>query len=86
MIETLLKKLADMIEPKIKEWLQRAFDVGYKVGEEDATRRMYDLYLRGYAAGAVDAYDKLGAIGIEEISAEEFKHLMIGGGQNVEMS
>jgi hypothetical protein len=79
MTESIIKKLIEMIEPKINEWLQRAFDVGYKIGEEDASRRMYDLYLRGYASGAVDAYDKLGAIqGIEEISAEEFEKIMTG--------
>lgn len=78
-METIIKKIIEMIEPKIKEWLQEAFDVGYKVGEEDASRRMYDLYLRGYASGAVDAYDKLGAIqGVEEISAEEFTKVMTG--------
>lgn len=78
MTEAIIKKIIELLEPKIKEWLQEAFDVGYKVGEEDASRRMYDLYLRGYASGAVDAYDKLGAIGIEEISAEEFTKLMGG--------
>lgn len=78
MTESILKKLAEMIEPKINEWLQKAFDVGYKVGDEDGQRRMYDLYLRGYAAGAVDAYDKLGAIAPEEISAEEFTKIMTG--------
>ena len=78
MIKSLIQKLLELFEPRIKEWLQEAFDVGYKVGEEDASRRMYDLYLRGYASGAVDAYDKLGAIGIEEISAEEFTKLMGG--------
>lgn len=79
MTETILKKIVELLEPKIKEWLQEAFDVGYKIGEEDGQRRMYDLYLRGYASGAVDAYDKLGAIPIEEISAEEFQKLMTGG-------
>ena len=79
MTEAILKKIIELLEPKVKEWLKEAFDVGYKVGEEDGQRRMYDLYLRGYANGAVDAYDKLGAIGPEEISPEEFNNLMSGG-------
>lgn len=79
MTEAILKKIIEMLEPKIKEWLKEAFDVGYKIGDEDGQRRMYDLYLRGYASGAVDAYDKLGAISPEEISAEEFQNLMTGG-------
>ena len=79
MAEAIIKKIVEMLEPKIKEWLQEAFDVGYQIGDEDGQRRMYDLYLRGYASGAVDAYDKLGAIPIEEISAEEFQKLMAGG-------
>lgn len=79
MTESIIKKILDLIEPKVKEWLQEAFDVGYKVGSEDASRRMYDLYVRGYSSGAVDAYDKIGAIPIEEISAEEFVEMMNGG-------
>lgn len=79
MTEFILRKIIQLLEPKVKEWLQEAFDVGYKIGDEDGQRRMYDLYLRGYASGAVDAYDKLGAIAPEEISAEEFEKIMTGG-------
>lgn len=75
MTDSIIKKIIEKLEPKIKEWLQEAFNVGYKVGEEDATRRMYDLYLRGYNTGAIDAYAKLGAINPEEITAEEYEHL-----------
>lgn len=78
-METILKKIIEMMEPKVKDWLQEAFDVGYKVGEEDGNRRMYDMFLRGYAAGAVDAYDKLGAINPEEISPEDFTKMMAEG-------
>lgn len=78
-MDTIIKKIMEMMEPKVKEWLQEAFDVGYKVGEEDTSRRMYDMFLRGYASGAVDAYDKLGAIAPEEITPEEFSNIMSGG-------
>lgn len=77
-MDTIIKKIMEMMEPKVKEWLKEAFDVGYKVGEEDTSRRMYDMFLRGYASGAVDAYDKLGAIAPEEISPEEFSNIMAG--------
>ncbi len=75
MIEALIRKIVEMLEPRIKKWLKEAFDVGYKVGEEDATRRMYDLYLKGYDTGAVDAYAKIGAILPEETSKEMFDQL-----------
>ena len=77
-MDTIIKKIMEMMEPKVKEWLKEAFDVGYNVGEEDTSRRMYDMFLRGYASGAVDAYDKLGAIAPEEISPEEFSNIMAG--------
>ena len=77
-MDTIIKKILELMEPKVKEWLKEAFDVGYKVGEEDTSRRMYDMFLRGYAMGAVDAYDKLGAINPEEITPEEFSNIMTG--------
>lgn len=78
MTEMILKKIIELLEPKVKEWLQEAFDVGYKISEEDTSRRMYDMFLRGYASGAVDAYDKLGAIAPEEITPEEFQKIIVG--------
>lgn len=80
MINKIIKQLAAAIEPNVQEWLQDAYNVGYKIGDDDGQRRMYDLYLRGYASGAVDAYDKLGKnSGVEEISVEEFRQIMAEG-------
>lgn len=82
MINRITRQLVAAIEPQIRDWMQEAKCAGYKIGEEDGQRRMYDLYLRGYAAGAVDAYEKLGKnAGIEEITPEEFRRIMADGNQ-----
>ena len=55
MFEELLKKMMSAIEPMVKEWLKEAYDCGYKIGSEDATRRMHEMYIYGRISGYTDA-------------------------------
>ena len=63
------EKLKELIKPIMKE----VYAEGYNAGQDDTSRRMYQLYIMGYENGAVDAYARLGAVEIPEVTDEEFK-------------
>ena len=55
MFEELVKKIMTALEPIVEGWLKQAYDCGYKIGSEDATRRMHDMYIYGRISGYTDA-------------------------------
>lgn len=70
MINEIMQKIISEMEPKVQEWLQEAYNCGYKIGSEDATRRAHELYLFGLATGYTDAQTDQGAVDIEEVNED----------------
>lgn len=77
MFENITKAITDAIEPRVKEWLKQAYDVGYKVGSEDATRRAHELYMFGRIEGYANAKADAGEIEIDELSPEVFDEVEV---------
>ena len=71
MFEELLKKAMTVIEPTVTDWLKQAYDCGYKIGSEDATRRMHDMYMYGRIEGYADGKAEIGEIDISDLAQEE---------------
>lgn len=64
--------LRKYMQPIIEEWLKQAYDVGYKVGSEDATRRAHELYMYGRIDGYANAKADVGEIDLDDLSPEVF--------------
>lgn len=70
MFETIVSKIIEAFEPKVKEWVREAHKEGYKEGYEDASRRMLFAFNTGWKNGYVEAYVDSGAIEIPEVDKE----------------
>lgn len=66
MIEKFREWISGIFDAKVEKWLKDAYDCGYKIGSEDATRRCYELYLIGRHHGYTDAQAEAGIIEIED--------------------
>lgn len=71
MFESLVSKIVEAFEPKIKEITEEA----YKKGAEDTIRRFAFVYDTIAQIAKSDAYAEAGMMDIEEISADQFKEL-----------
>ena len=66
MIEKLIKKILELIEPTIRGWIKEA----YKEGYSDAQRHMSEMYLWGKDKGYDDALTYLSGVEIPEVDEE----------------
>ena len=71
----MIEKILDMLEARIRKYIDQAYKAGYSTGTTDAERRMTQMYEWGYKTGIADTMAALGAIDLEEISADEFRKL-----------
>lgn len=65
MIEKIKEWIIGLFDEKVKEWLKEAYDCGYKIGSEDATRRCHELYMIGRYHGYESAQAEVGEIDLE---------------------
>lgn len=72
MFEEFMKKMVTIIEPTVQDWLKQAYDCGYEIGGEDATRRMHDMYMFGRIDGYADGKAEIGEIDLDGLSPEVF--------------
>ena len=71
----LIDKILDMLESRIRKYIDKAYSVGYSTGTADAERRMTKMYEYGYKNGVADTMAVLGEIDIHEVSEEMFKEV-----------
>lgn len=75
MIEKIKNWIIGLFDEEIKKWLQNAYDCGYKIGEEDATRRAHELFMFGVIQGFSLAEKDIDEINLDDLSESVVQEL-----------
>lgn len=75
MIEKIKNWIIGLFSEEIKKWLQSAYDCGYKIGEEDATRRAHELFTFGLVQGFSLAEKDIDEIDLDDLPESVIQEL-----------
>ena len=71
----MIDKILDMLEARIRKYIDKTYKLGYEAGTADAERRMSKIYDYGYRTGHSDTMAMLGLIDIEEIDPDVYNRI-----------